>query len=195
MPYRQAITMIDELPPMVQLAPKTPPYPQGPPNRFGLDDPNKYYEEAIQKHPTVQSKIRPTDPNPLSKYEETVEDSRKTFKNESDSEYPRVSRPRASVGQNYMTSNMIPREEEQHLPIAAHVPIHYTRPMARAPPFDTYPVVENLEQISCGDIANHIKNCPICKQLYINIYVVIGIIIVLVIIIIYLMFKLKGKRE
>jgi hypothetical protein len=135
----------------------------------------------------------------LAKYEETVEKDRR-FELEDDSQpmypkYPIISRPRSVVEQNYVSSNMIPQEEEQHLPVSQNIPVRYNRPLVKTTPLNTYPIVEHLEpQLSCTDVANHIKNCPICKQLYIERVFVIMVIAVLIIIIIALIFKIRSSK-
>jgi hypothetical protein len=211
MPYRQAITMIEDLPPMVQLAPTTP----VPPRRLDgdMDNPSKYFDEAVKQHPTIQGKIRATESNPMAKYEEAMEQDYNEYKEREYREhmkspaaappqeqpmypdYPMIARPRSAVEQNYVSSNMIPRMEEQHLPISQHIPTRYGKPMGHIQSLNTYPIVEHLEQISCTDVAGHIKNCPVCKKLYFDRVLVIGIIAVLVIIILGLFFKLKSYSK
>ena len=72
MTYLQPFTMIDELPPIVQLPAKS--INMDPRNNMNAGSDSIYYEEIVKDHPNIQSKIRKTDPNPFGKYEETMGD-------------------------------------------------------------------------------------------------------------------------
>ena len=79
--YAQAVTLIDELPQMIQLPPTQKTVNMDPRFATGVGSQNKndmfneniYYEEIVKDYPNIQSKIRKTDPNPFGKYNETME--------------------------------------------------------------------------------------------------------------------------
>lgn len=160
MSYAQAITYIEDLPPIVQV-----------PSRYGQQQPttNPYYEEVVREHPNIQSKIRQTDTNYFGKYEETLPQPvapppRRPPPNEGRAvpipEYPLKGNPPAFVQQNYLGGGMVANDQEQHLPIAQKVPIHYNLPLAGAPYQSTYPIVEHLTCDQC-------KNWQMkCERLY-----------------------------
>lgn len=180
MPYAQAVTMINELPPMVQLPTQQP--LQG----------NPYYEEVVKDHPGIQSKIRQLDNNPYGKYEETIPrpdpPAQVGWNNIPD--YPVMSSYPGSVHQNYLPSSMVSRAQSQHLPIATNVPTRYDRPMVES---NAYPVVENY-QLSCRDVMAHIKECPICSHLYgKNDKIYTAIISALILIILFLVFRFSRR--
>jgi hypothetical protein len=179
MPYAQAVTMINELPPMVQVPPRV---------QHASESPlqgNPYYEEVIKDHPGVQSKIRVLDSNPYGKYEETIYPPA-TWNNMPD--YSIIAERPGAVQQNYLPSNMIPRAQSQHLPVAPQIPVQYNRPMLDGM-HSGFPVVENY-QMSCRDVMAHIKECPICAHLYgKNDKLYLGIIAVMILMIFVIIFR------
>lgn len=175
MPYSKSITFIDELPPMVQLPQN---YVQTEENVSQKNIyTNPYYEEIIKEHPTVQSKIRPTEVNPHLKYEET---------------FPQNAQQPAHVSQNYIRGNMIPQEEVQYLPIAKNIPTQYDRTfMKDSMEHSNYPIVESFG--TCKDLLDHIGTCPLCSKLYSKnerLYYIIGSVLIIIILI--LLFKIKN---
>lgn len=202
MPYSTAITMIDDLPPMVQLPTR---YQQQQPLAQQNQYTNTYYEEVIKEHPTIQSKIRPTEVNPFAKYEETLppqpfHPATATTPTVSPSQpnylvpkYPLIGQPPASVGQSYMSGNMIPNQEVQHLPIAEKIATHYDRPISnKSLEYHNYPTVENY--LSCRDVMEHVSNCPICKNLYHkNDRLYMGIIAILALLIFIMVYRFSSR--
>lgn len=202
MPYAQAVTMIHELPPMVQQpSPYGNPYGQQPPAQSAQYPPkpfvdNPYYEEVIKEHPGVQSKIRQLDTNPYGKYEETMPPNRPEppaqISWNNIPEYPIMSNPPGSVQQNYLPSSMNARAQSQHLPVAPHIPTQYQRPLIDSP-VSNYPVVENF--LSCRDVMAHVNSCPICSSIYHkNDKIYAGVISVLVLLIFFMVFRFSKKH-
>lgn len=191
MTYANAITMIDELPPIVQVNHPSSGYPYSIshmpqsgqtsilPNgggSSGSSEPN-YYNEVIEKIPSIGRKIRSDDMklHPFGRYDEVNDFLRKD-------NMPGV------ASQNYLSGNMIPKEEVNHLPIAVNEPVRYRNSQSK----QIYPTMEYFDSIPCKDIANHIDNCPICSKIYRkNDYILIGIIIALIIVIVLLIIKEK----
>lgn len=190
MPYAQAVTMIDELPPIIQL-PTMQHQPPPPPRSF---QENPYYEEVIRKHPNVQSKIRQLDHTPFGKYPETMspaEPAVPVWDNIPD--YPINRQPPSSVEQNYLPASMKARVQTQHLPIAPHIPTRYEQPMVDGSPTHNYPVVENY--LNCRDIMAHISGCPICSGLYHkNDRIYLAAISVLILLIFVIVFRFSRKH-
>jgi len=196
MPYANAITMIDDLPPMVQLPTK---YQSSGP--FGQQNQytNPYFEEVIKDHPSIQGKIRQTEINPMAKYESTMapyETTAPPNPNYMVPNYPLIAQPPSSVQQNYLRSNMVPYDEERHLPVVQPngIPVQYKNIMVPGT-FDQngyptvggagpngYPTVGGAGPngvgggvmgaptiegfLSCRDVMGHINSCPICANLY-----------------------------
>ena len=146
MPYAQAFTLIDELPPLMQVPPESQML-QMPQQMSGDKYGNKYYDEVVQEHPGVRRKIRNLESKPFGKLDET---------------YQHLTSPPSVVHQNYLSESMIPQSEAQHLPVATNVPVHYVQPMVKSN--TTYPIVENY--LTCRDAAEHVLNCPVCSRLY-----------------------------
>jgi hypothetical protein len=202
MPYAQAVTMIHELPPMVQQPnqfssqfsnPYAQPVQNYPSKPFSE---NPYYEEVIKEHPGIQSKIRQLDTNPYGKYEETMSPVRSEppaqigWNNIPD--YPINSSPPGSVQQNYLPSSMNARVQAQHLPVAPHIPTQYERPLSDAS-MSSYPVVENF--LSCRDVMAHVNSCPICSSLYHkNDKIYAGVISILILLIFFMVFRFSKKN-
>ncbi len=211
MPYANAITMIEDLPPMIQLPTKYHPSASlAQQNQYT----NPYFEEVIKDHPTVQSKIRPTEVNPMAKYEATMAPSSNLYErittpppqptqvplppqhpNYMLPDYPLSGQPPAFVQQDYLPSSMIPHAEERHLPIvpAQGIPVRYKSPMVPGSlDQNTYPIVENF--LSCRDVMAHINSCPICSNIYHkNDRMYIGIIAILVLLIFIMVFRFSRK--
>lgn len=177
MSYAQAITYLDELPPMVQL-----PSPEAasPP---GVKNP--YYEEIVKDHPSVQSKIRKLDSNFFGKYEETLPPSPPNappvyFADDNRAvplpNYPLIGTPPASLPQNYVPGGMVPRATEQHLPVAQYIPTHYTRPLAGAAYQSTYPTVEHIDCPQCKNWQSK------CERMY---WGIIGALLLVVLLLLY----------
>lgn len=112
MPYQQPFTMVDELPPLVQVPS------------------DNYYNQVVQDHPGVARKIRNFDSKPFGKLEETF----------SEEDYRALQNPPAVLKQNYLSESMIPKDEAQHLPVAKNYPSHYIEPIVKLN--TNYPVVE-----------------------------------------------------
>jgi hypothetical protein len=203
--------MINELPPMVQVPPYAQqpygqqpygqqPYGQQPygqqPNASHQNSQtiqnNPYYEEVVRDHPGVQSKIRVLDPNPYGKYEETIpQPPPPAWNNIPD--YSIISDRPGAVQQNYLPSDMVPRVQSQHLPVAPQIPVQYNRPMLDNP-HSGFPVIENY-QMSCRDVMAHIKECPICARLYgKNDTIYLGVIAVMILLIFVIIFRV-GHRS
>lgn len=170
MSYAQAITYIDQLPPMVQL-----------PSSYGAKT-NPYYEEVVKDHPNIQSKIRQTDTNYFGKYEETLAvppppAAIPIYPSENRAvpipDYPLKNSPPASLPQNYLPGSMTHEASEQHLPVAQNVPTHYLRPMAGSAYQSTYPIVEHLNCAQCSFWQNK------CERLYLFIIASLVIIVLL----------------
>ena len=182
MPYSNAFTMIDDLPPMIQM-----PIP----NQQLAQYSNQYYEEIIKDHPTVQSKIRPTEVNPMARYEETIPYPINTVPSNPNymiPDYPTIPRSPGSLRQDYIQSNMIPKAEEQHLPIVSNrIQPHYANPNYNNIQQNSYPIVESY--LNCRDIKNHIDNCHLCNALYYREKIYMGVIGVLLILIFVLIFR------
>ena len=142
MPYAQAFTLIEELPPLMQLSTDSQMTQQ-----MSGNNANKYYNEVVQEHPSIGRKIRNLESKPFGKLDETYQ--------------PSVNPP-SVVRQNYLSESMIPQSEAQHLPIASNIPVHYVQPMVKSN--TTYPIVEPF--LTCRDAAEHILNCPVCSRLY-----------------------------
>jgi hypothetical protein len=140
MPYAQAFTLIEELPPLMQV-------PAESQMSMSQMSGNKYYNEIIQEHPSVGRKIRNLESKPFGKLDET---------------YQHLTNPPSVVRQNYLSESMIPQSEAQHLPVATNVPVHYVQPMVQSN--TTYPIVEPF--LTCRDAAEHVLNCPVCSRLY-----------------------------
>lgn len=177
MPYSNAtVTMIDELPPMVQLPTR---YSNDPPLAQGNQYTNTYYEEIVKDYPTVQSKIRPTEINPFAKYEETLQHQPQEFHparsvstkpaqpNYMVPNYPLNGQPPASLSKSYVSGDMKPQQQVQHLPITEKIPAHYSNPSVQQ---SQYPIVEHLggdtySPANCLSVLKHVKNCPLCRVL------------------------------
>lgn len=154
MSYAKAVTMIEDLPPMVQVKPPCTGYPY---SRNHMEnsadesmlpndgtDPYGYYDEVVDKIPSISRKIRQYDKN--SVYDE----------------YQRKNTMPATPRNDYGNGNMIPRYEVNHLPITPTDPtIQYANRV-----HNQYPVVESFNLIPCRDIMSHIDNCPICKKIF-----------------------------
>lgn len=168
MSYAQAITYIEDLPPIVQMNPR------------GMMPPsaNPYYEEVVKDHPNIQSKIRQTDTNYFGKYEETMPYVHPTPRVVPSSEgravpypeYPLKASPPSALSQNYVGGGMVARDEEQHLPVAQSVATHYIKPMV---PQSTYPVVEHLECSECKKWQSK------CEWMY---WIIIGVLVIVVLV-------------
>lgn len=177
MPYSNAtVTMIDELPPMVQLPTR---YSNDPPLAQGNQYTNTYYEEIIKEYPTVQSKIRPTEVNPFAKYEETLQSPPQEFhparsatpKNAQPNymipNYPLNGQPPASVSKSYISGDMKPQQQVQHLPVTEKIPAHYSNPSIQQ---SQYPVVEHLDtsayvpNLQCISTLQHVQSCAFCRN-------------------------------
>jgi len=189
MPYAQAVTMIHDLPPMVEQSNNN--FVQNYPSKPFSNNP--YYEEIVREHPGIQKKIRQFDSKPYGKYEETIPPveppSQIGWNNIPD--YPIHSGPPGSVQQNYLPSSMNARLQTQHLPIAPHIPTQYERPLSDVVP--NYPVVENF--LSCRDVMAHVNSCPICSTLYHkNDKIYAGVISVLVLLIFFMIFRFSKKN-
>jgi hypothetical protein len=168
MSYAQAVTYIDQLPPMVQLS-----------SAYGAKS-NPYYEEVVKDHPNIQSKIRQTDTNYFGKYEETLAvppppPSIPVYPNEGRAvpipDYPLKGSPPATLQQNYVPGSMNTDASEQHLPVAQNLPTHYLRPLAGSAYQSTYPIVEHMTCTQCNFWQNK------CERLYLFI---IGALVVIV---------------
>ena len=187
MTYANAVTMIDELPPIVQATHPSTGYPystshiSNPHPTFMLpngDGDNDYYNEIVNQIPSIRKKIRQDDMklHPYGKYEEV-------------NDYLRKDNVPAVASQNYLSGNMIPKDEMNHLPIAVNDPVHYKNLNGNK---KIYPIMEYYDTIPCKDIANHIDNCPICSKIYRkNDYILISIIVALIIVIVLLIIKEK----
>ena len=138
MTYAQAVTLIDELPQIIQLPPTQKTvnmdprfineYNSGvgygsryPDKRYPVMQESVYYEEIVKDYPNIQSKIRKTDPNPYGKYDETIE-PRVIYHQENDI-YSEIQRPKnpypkqdLPTQQNYSTYSDYPNyQSEQRL--------------------------------------------------------------------------------
>lgn len=180
MSYAQAVTYIDELPPMVQMT-----------SRGSRTNP--YFEEVVKEHPSIQSKIRQTDTNFFGKYEETMPPAAPypppTPMAPSDRavpvpDYPLKMSPPGAVEQSYLDGNMVPIASAQHLPVAHHIQTQYNRPMAPRRYQSTYPIVENLTEEEC--VARYTAKCKEvehwqkkCEMMYWGIIAVLLIVILL----------------
>ena len=172
MSYAQAVTYIDELPPMVQVPPTS------------KASANPYYEEIVKEHPSVQSKIRKMDSNFFGKYEETMPPPppatpQPVYPDEGRAvpypTYPLLATPPAALPQNYAPGTMMPGATEQHLPIAQYSPTHYTHPLAGARYQSMYPTVEHIDCPQCK--IWQIK----CERLYLGIIGALGLVVLLLI--------------
>ena len=166
MSYAQAITYIDELPPIVQV-----PSSKASPT-------NPYYEEVIKEHPGIQSKIRRTETDYFGKYNETMPPPpqampRQDFGNQPRAvpipDYPLKPSASSMVHQNYLPGGMQGMAQEQHLPIARDVATHYQRPAYPS----TYPIVEHMDCSSCQFWQSK------CERMYIFIIGALLIVILL----------------
>ena len=182
MSYAKAVTMIDDLPPMVQVRPPYTGYPYSRNHmNSSIDEsmlPNdsspNYYDEVVDKIPSVSRKIRQYDKTDI--YDE----------------YQKKNNLPSNPRNDYINgSNMIANWEANHLPINDNPTIQYTNNSNINK--QIYPVVENFNLIPCRDIMNHIDNCPICKKIFKkNDFLLICIIAILASVII--LFLLQNKN-
>lgn len=145
MTYVQPFTLIDELPPMIQLsAHKT---VNMDPRNMSSD--SVYYEEIVKDYPNIQSKIRKTDPNPFGKYDETMMDAPKVvYHQELSADYETIQQThfqnmypyqqQSPLGQQYLVYQQYPDLNMQRHPPpqqSNQYPFQYPDPnMRRYPP-------------------------------------------------------------
>lgn len=92
-----------------------------------------------------------------------------------------------SIENDYMSGDMIPEQEEQHLAVSSKQRAHYDKPMMSNG--ETYPIVEHYS-IQCTDVMDHINKCPVCYKLYKrNEMFYLGLIVFLFLIVLFLLWK------
>jgi hypothetical protein len=189
MSYAKAITMIDDLPPMIQTRSPYTGYPYSRSHmetHQGMDDsllPNSmdtnYYAEIVDKIPSISKKIR--------QYEkQNIYD-----------EYQRKTNLPSNLRNDYFPGdNLIGLSssgEVNHLPVLDNQTVN-PKGYSNLKNNTTYPVIENFNLIPCRDILNHVENCPICKKLFkkndLLLYTIIAILILVII-----LFLLQNKTQ